>query len=89
MELWSGYIINFCVLHGNDVPTQINIVFLILVLISLFKFVRKRAAMSQVQNEKKGMSEQVKVVMYVLTYVSYIFCMKFYVTSGQRQHESS
>jgi len=73
MELWSGYIINFCVLHGNGVPTQINIVFLILVLISLFKFLRKRAAMSQVQNEKKGMSEQVKVVMYVLTYVSYIF----------------
>ena len=54
MELWSGYIINFCVLHGNGVPTQINIVFLILVLISLFKFLRKRAAMSQVQNEKKG-----------------------------------
>ena len=73
MELWSGYIINFCVLHGNGVPTQINIVFLILVLISLFKFLRKRAAMSQVHNEKKGMSEQVKVVMYVLTYVSYIF----------------
>jgi len=43
------------------------------VLISLFKFLRKGAAMSQVQNEKKEMSEQVKVVMYVLTYVSYIF----------------
>ena len=70
MELWSGYIINFCVLHGNGVPTQINIVFLILVLIRLFKFLRKRAAMFQMQNEKKGMSEQVKVVMYVLTYVS-------------------
>ena len=49
--------------HGHAVPTQINIVFLILVLISLFKSLRRRAAMSQMQKEKKGMSEQVKAVM--------------------------
>ena len=56
--------------HGHAVATQINIVFLILVLISLFKTLSGRAAGSHIRQEKKGMSQQVRVVKYVKVYMS-------------------
>ena len=48
--------------NGLTVPTQINVVFLILVLISLFRTLSGRAASSQIRQEKKGMGEQVRLV---------------------------